>query len=203
MGFTLIELLVVIVVIATLATLVAPNVFKHVGAAKDATARSQIEMLASALDAYRLKTIFGGEIPRPVPRPGKRRTSTGDNRTSDLYRRPYRCTEGRGVLRHDRLVSDACSSGCRSSSTTPTISMRSLVVGRQGLTRSGGFMKFLKRQGSTEDQKGEWTAYMDYVESRKGSLPVQSGCCQAPRRCANGERGTTPARIQGESIPRV
>jgi general secretion pathway protein G len=53
-GFTLIELLVVIVVIATLATLVAPNVFRHVGAAKDATARSQVEMLAAALDAYRL-----------------------------------------------------------------------------------------------------------------------------------------------------
>ena len=53
-GFTLIEILVVIVVIAILATLVAPNVFQHVGAAKDATARSQIEMLGAALDAYRL-----------------------------------------------------------------------------------------------------------------------------------------------------
>ena len=53
-AFTLIEILVVIVVIAILATLVAPNVFQHVGAAKDATARSQIEMLGAALDAYRL-----------------------------------------------------------------------------------------------------------------------------------------------------
>src|SRR5471032_1904017 len=53
-GFTLIEILVVIVVIAILATLVAPNVFQHVGAAKSATARSQIEMLSAALDAYRL-----------------------------------------------------------------------------------------------------------------------------------------------------
>jgi general secretion pathway protein G len=53
-GFTLMELLVVIAVIGVLATMVAPSVFQHVGAAKDATARSQIEMLGAALDAYRL-----------------------------------------------------------------------------------------------------------------------------------------------------
>jgi len=53
-GFTLIEILVVIVVIAVLASLVAPNVFRHVGEAKDTAARSQIEMLGAALDAYRL-----------------------------------------------------------------------------------------------------------------------------------------------------
>lgn len=53
-GFTLMEILVVIVVLAILATLVAPNIFRHVGAAKDATARSQIEMFGAALDAYRL-----------------------------------------------------------------------------------------------------------------------------------------------------
>lgn len=57
-GFTLIEILVVIVVIAVLATLVAPNVFQHVGAARDVTARSQIEMLGAALDAYRLDNGF-------------------------------------------------------------------------------------------------------------------------------------------------
>jgi general secretion pathway protein G len=53
-GFTLIEILVVIVVIAVLASLVAPNVFRHVGAAREVTARSQIEMLGAALDSYRL-----------------------------------------------------------------------------------------------------------------------------------------------------
>jgi general secretion pathway protein G len=53
-GFTLIEILVVIAVISLLAALVAPNVFQHVGTAKDAAARSQIEMLGAALDSYRL-----------------------------------------------------------------------------------------------------------------------------------------------------
>lgn len=53
-GFTLIEILVVIVVIALLATLVAPNVFRNVETAQDATARSQIAMFGAALDAYRL-----------------------------------------------------------------------------------------------------------------------------------------------------
>lgn len=53
-GFTLIEVLVVIVVIGMLAALVAPNVFRHVGASREATARSQIELLGSALDTYRL-----------------------------------------------------------------------------------------------------------------------------------------------------
>jgi general secretion pathway protein G len=53
-GFTLIEILVVIAVLAVLAALVAPNVFRHLGTAKDAAARSQMEMFAAALDAYRL-----------------------------------------------------------------------------------------------------------------------------------------------------
>jgi general secretion pathway protein G len=53
-GFTLIEILVVIAVISLLAALVAPNVFQNMGTAKDAVARTQIEMLGAALDAYRL-----------------------------------------------------------------------------------------------------------------------------------------------------
>ena len=53
-GFTLIELLVVIAVIGMLAALVAPDVFKHVGRSKAAAARSQVELLGAALDAYRL-----------------------------------------------------------------------------------------------------------------------------------------------------
>ena len=53
-GFTLIEILVVVAVIAVLAALVAPNVFGHLGTAKDPAARAQMENLGAALDAYRL-----------------------------------------------------------------------------------------------------------------------------------------------------
>jgi general secretion pathway protein G len=53
-AFTLIELLVVIAIIATLAAVVAPSVIGNVGEARKATAKSQLEILALALDAYRL-----------------------------------------------------------------------------------------------------------------------------------------------------
>jgi general secretion pathway protein G len=85
-GFTLIELLVVIVVIGVLATLVAPNVFRHIGAAKDATARSQIEMLGAALDAYRLDT---GRYPTSQQGLAALWTApVGDSRASS-WRGPY------------------------------------------------------------------------------------------------------------------
>lgn len=53
-AFTLIEVLVVIVVIAILASLVAPSLFRNVGDARMATARTQIETFGTALDLYRL-----------------------------------------------------------------------------------------------------------------------------------------------------
>ena len=53
-GFTLIELLVVIAIIATLAAVVAPAIFRNVGDAKDASAKSQVDLLALALNSYRL-----------------------------------------------------------------------------------------------------------------------------------------------------
>ena len=53
-GFTLFELLVVIAIIATLAAVVAPAIFRNVGDAKETAAKSQVDLLALALNSYRL-----------------------------------------------------------------------------------------------------------------------------------------------------
>jgi general secretion pathway protein G len=53
-GFTLIELLVVIVIIGLLASLVTPKLFGKLGTAKEKTAKAQIEMAVTALDAFKL-----------------------------------------------------------------------------------------------------------------------------------------------------
>ena len=53
-GFTLLELLVVIAIIATLVAVVAPSIFRNVGDAKMASAKSQIEIFELALNQYRL-----------------------------------------------------------------------------------------------------------------------------------------------------
>jgi general secretion pathway protein G len=53
-GFTLIELLVTIAIIATLAAIIAPSLFSNVGDAKLSAAKSQVQIIALALDAYRV-----------------------------------------------------------------------------------------------------------------------------------------------------
>ena len=53
-GFTLIELLVTIAIIATLAGIIAPALFGNVGEARRNSAKSQIQIFALALDAYRV-----------------------------------------------------------------------------------------------------------------------------------------------------
>lgn len=57
-GFTLIELLVVISMIAVLAAVVSPMVFRNVGDAKLAAAKTQVESLGLALDTYRLDNDY-------------------------------------------------------------------------------------------------------------------------------------------------
>jgi general secretion pathway protein G len=53
-GFTLLELIVVVIVLGLLAGLVAPQIFGRLGEAKGTTARTQMSLLATALDNYRL-----------------------------------------------------------------------------------------------------------------------------------------------------
>jgi len=53
-GFTLIELLIVIVILGLLLSLVAPAMFSKVGSSQRKTAKAQMQMLATALDTYRL-----------------------------------------------------------------------------------------------------------------------------------------------------
>jgi len=54
-GFTLLELLVVLVILGLLASLVGPQVLRHVGTSKTKTAALQIQELGAALDLYRLE----------------------------------------------------------------------------------------------------------------------------------------------------
>lgn len=54
LGFTLIELLVVIAIIATLASVVAPSVFRNVTDARVGAAKAQLQVFALALDSYRI-----------------------------------------------------------------------------------------------------------------------------------------------------
>jgi general secretion pathway protein G len=53
-GFTLIEMIVVLVVVGTLAGLVGPALFRHVGTARTQAARDELAMLDLALRSYHL-----------------------------------------------------------------------------------------------------------------------------------------------------
>ncbi len=53
-GFTLIELMIVIVIIGLLAGLVGPRLFGYLTQAKQKSAKAQIELFGTALDAFRL-----------------------------------------------------------------------------------------------------------------------------------------------------
>ena len=95
-GFTLIELLVDIAIIATLAAIVAPALFGNVGEARRNTARSQIQIFALALDAYRLDndafptTEQGLEALRTIPVTGDAPTQLERAHTSDNWCRSIR-----------------------------------------------------------------------------------------------------------------
>ncbi|MGV1100709.1 type II secretion system major pseudopilin GspG [Thiovibrio sp. JS02] len=53
-GFSLMELLIVMVILGLIASLVGPKLFGKLGKAQQKAAKTQIEMLMTALDAFRL-----------------------------------------------------------------------------------------------------------------------------------------------------
>ena len=55
-GFTLIEIMIVVIIIGLLAALVAPKLFGKLTMAKQKSAKAQIELFGTALDAFRLDT---------------------------------------------------------------------------------------------------------------------------------------------------
>lgn len=85
-GFTLIELLVVIAIIATLASVVAPALFGHVGEAKRTAGRAQLDVLGLALDAYRLDV---GEYPSEEDGLRVLRDAPLSEETRQRWRGPY------------------------------------------------------------------------------------------------------------------
>lgn len=62
-GFTLIELLIVMAILGMLAALVGPALFSNVGKGQRASAQTQMDALATALDTYRLDV---GQYPRTL-----------------------------------------------------------------------------------------------------------------------------------------
>jgi general secretion pathway protein G len=53
-GFSLIEIMIVMIIIGLMVSLVGPKFIGQLGKAEQKTAKAQIEMLMTALDAYRL-----------------------------------------------------------------------------------------------------------------------------------------------------
>jgi general secretion pathway protein G len=97
-GMTLLELLVVLAAIAILAAVVGPSLFRNVGDAKMSSAKSQLEIFATSLGAFRLDndgyptTGEGLDALRTAP-PAGRRTWRGPYLTKvvplDPWGRPY------------------------------------------------------------------------------------------------------------------
>ena len=82
-GFSLIELLIVMIIMGLLASLVGPKMFGKLGMAKEKTARSQMSMLLTAFDSYRLDF---GRYPSEEQGLAELRTNTTN---SELWKGPY------------------------------------------------------------------------------------------------------------------
>lgn len=85
-GFTLVEMMVVIAIIGTLAMVVGPSVFQNVGDANRAAAASQLEILAVAVESYRLDV---GQYPSVEDGLAVLRVAPVGDRERSRWRGPY------------------------------------------------------------------------------------------------------------------
>jgi len=85
-GLTLLELIVVIIVLGLLVGLVAPQIFGRIGEAKDAAARTQMALIGTALDNYRLDN---GSYPTTAQSLRALRQAPTDGLPVDSWRGPY------------------------------------------------------------------------------------------------------------------
>lgn len=85
-GFTMIELLVVLVILGLLAGLVGPKMFGKVDGAKVKTVETQIKLLKSALQTYRLDM---GEYPSTQEGLGSIIRSPDSARAQQNWKGPY------------------------------------------------------------------------------------------------------------------
>ena len=84
-GFTLIELLVAVAIVALLASIVAPSLFSNISDARVKSAKSQLQVLALAIDAFRLDV---GDFPTTSQGLQALR-SAPDELPSSTWRGPY------------------------------------------------------------------------------------------------------------------
>lgn len=85
-GFTMIELLVVLVILGLLAGLVGPKMFGKVDSAKTKTVETQLKLLKSALQTYRLDM---GEYPSTQEGLGAIIRSPDSTRAQQNWKGPY------------------------------------------------------------------------------------------------------------------
>ncbi|QEY17341.1 type II secretion system protein GspG [Cellvibrio sp. KY-GH-1] len=85
-GFTMIELLVVLVILGLLAGLVGPRMFGKVDSAKVKTAETQLKLLKSSLQTYRLDM---GEYPSTQEGLAALARSPDNSRAQQNWKGPY------------------------------------------------------------------------------------------------------------------
>lgn len=85
-GFSLLEMLVVLVIIGLVASLVGPRLFSRVDSSKVQVAETQVRMLRSAVETYRLEV---GQLPTVEQGLDVLYTRPNDERAAARWRGPY------------------------------------------------------------------------------------------------------------------